>query len=499
MRIPFIFTLLLLAVQITAQPHISKSFFFVEDGNGDAGWSIQREGGGYLLLGGRNDFTATEWAALARLDDNFDFTWKKDYYLTNQENPPDVGGPESMVVMNDKVYIANQTYSEQYDFDLQLLCLDKYSGDTLWSRIYHQAGNNITLALAMTTDSNLVALTVYGVGNIEGNWLVKLNKDNGDMLWSKIHNEFDRTRPWGLRILPDGAILMSYNSLNWGEEEAGSLTKFNTSGNKIWTKTYTQTTDNRPSLVTPLNNGDLAFTYGRDTTFPGWINLYERPCWVAILDSIGNVKHRHTFWANGAISKQINSLRTLSNGDILGIGSADMLTYDLRIGGWLFRMSPHGELLWERTIIDDRFEQQVSKSGFFLDASETYNGDIVAVGTIRADPPTYTDGWLLTIGADGCYNGNCMDGEFIITSTSQADTYLPVQIFPNPATSHLMLQYDPSIQIVQADILDISGRVLQTIPQPGPRLDLSDIVPGYYLLRLTNHEGRQRTDSFIKQ
>jgi Secretion system C-terminal sorting domain len=74
-----------------------------------------------------------------------------------------------------------------------------------------------------------------------------------------------------------------------------------------------------------------------------------------------------------------------------------------------------------------------------------------------------------------------------------------IKIFPNPATDQLMLEYDPPLQIVKADILDISGRVLQTISQPGTQLDLGEIVPGFYLLRLTNHEGRQRTESFIKQ
>ena len=483
---------------LAAQPHFSKSFYLVNDEEGDTGLSIQRFEDGYLILGGRKNGLGIESGGLAKIDSEANPEWVKTYYFDNQLYPPDPGGYDALIVTNGFIYISCQTYDSTTKLDAQLLCIDKNTGDTLWTKKYIAAGNNYNLGLKHTRDSNLLIMGTYEVGNIDANWLLKVNPNDGGIIWAKIHDEFKRTRPWGIEALPDGSFLVSYSACEHGVScayERGALTKFDKDGNKIWTRTYNQTELNYSALVVPLNNGDIAFAWTKDTFIVNNPNLNESTA-VYILDSIGNIKSRHIFESPSI--KNLVSLRKLSNGDILGVGEADVFP-SLEVEGWLFRMSPSGELLWERTILDTRFEFPPENYGAFWDATEAHDGDIMATGVIHADPPTYVDIWVVKIGADGCYNSDCGNSDLYITNTETIIIDDKVFSQPNPAVDYVQVMGIDGYEPVEIIIYDIAGRIVRRDRYKSSTIDLTGLSEGLHILKLVDKKGRVIVQKIIKQ
>ncbi|MEM7037788.1 MAG: T9SS type A sorting domain-containing protein, partial [Bacteroidota bacterium] len=75
-----------------------------------------------------------------------------------------------------------------------------------------------------------------------------------------------------------------------------------------------------------------------------------------------------------------------------------------------------------------------------------------------------------------------------------------VDISPNPATDHLRLEGAGMEHLLQATVLDITGR---TLAQYGKgqvhSLPVHDLPAGSYFLRLQFEDGHQETERFVKQ
>ncbi|MCB0521119.1 MAG: hypothetical protein H6577_18920 [Lewinellaceae bacterium] len=119
--------------------------------------------------------------------------------------------------------------------------------------------------------------------------------------------------------------------------------------------------------------------------------------------------------------KFIYNLSEASNGDVLGCGEIIApWPYDTSIWppvaevyntAYLFRISPEGELLWERALFEHDGFEHIS-SFYFLDIHEVSDGSLLLTGVIKdydsADPTDYTtDSWVVRTGADGCIYSGC--------------------------------------------------------------------------------------------
>ena len=483
---------------LSAQPYFSKSFYFENDNDGDSGLSIKRFEDGYLILCGRKDDLSVESAGLAKINENAAIDWVKTYYYGSPPSVPDPGGPDALVIVDGINYISTNTNNQKF---IELLCVDD-QGDTLWTRKY-DCGlyGGINIGLIMTSDSNLLILSgqfINQQNNKNNIWLQKVDRE-GNVLWNNFFKPFIYHRPWGpVQELADGSFLVSYDVCLPGTSCAfstGALTKFDQNGNEIWTRTYNQIEIAKAASAVPLDNGDIAYAWGRDTFIVNNPNLNESTA-VYILDSLGYLKSRHVF--ESPAIKELSSLRKLSNGDILGVGGADVFP-SLSVGGWLFRMSPSGELLWERTIIDTRFDQNDEDTGFFRDATEDEDGNIIAVGDIHADPPTYIDVWVVKIGGDGCYGTDCGNTDLYITNTETIVFDDKIMVQPNPAEDYLHIENKGSFVIDRIEILDVAGRILRQMSYVNNPIDLKGFDSGLYIAKLSDKKGRIVTKKFIKK
>lgn len=88
---------------------------------------------------------------------------------------------------------------------------------------------------------------------------------------------------------------------------------------------------------------------------------------------------------------------------------------------------------------------------------------------------------------------------FLVMGAGKRAAFPEVTVFPNPATSYLMVQQN-SPEIKQAQLTDLTGRLLLNLPLHGPetRLELTGLAPGTYLLQLRSSK-ENRVQKIVKR
>ncbi len=316
----------------------------------------------------------------------------------------------------------------------------------------------------------------------------------GNMIWDKFFDDFKTYIPGESCITQDGNIMVSGNCIPHNESsERAVLTKIDQMGNKLWQKTY-QSTENlgtEPSVM-QLANGGYAMGYVRDTFAPGG-SLYAFAPSVTILDSLGNVLTEHVFLNRWR--RDLYRLRPLPNGDILGIGLASGHPDTFSDGGFLFRMTMTGELLWQRAIKDTRYS-----SGKLTDGIATPDGGILATGW-QEEFIGRISVWVFKIGGDGCYESDCADEELYVSSTREAlsPNGSRYKIQPNPVSSVFQL-VGATGEERQAEIFDQMGRLLLQVNLPqSDGIFVEHLPKGYYTVKVTLNNNHITTLKLIKQ
>ncbi len=130
----------------------------------------------------------------------------------------------------------------------------------------------------------------------------------------------------------------------------------------------------------------------------------------------------------------IKRLILADNGDIIGTGIISSAFDELGESGFLFRVTPDGNLKWKKAIrVNKGFDLTVPliypyETGL-EDLTELPNGDLLAVGYVRRyvgntlpDGPYNFDIWILRTSSEGCLWEDCAYIQDIVTKS----TYLPV-------------------------------------------------------------------------
>jgi len=121
----------------------------------------------------------------------------------------------------------------------------------------------------------------------------------------------------------------------------------------------------------------------------------------------------------------------------------------------------------------------------FVVAANTVNGgvDDITCGVYPNYTTQYEDAWVFSI----------TDSAGISGIGYQETLASKIKLYPNPATDYIALEIPPEFEMIntQADILDVSGKILKSVELTGhkPYLYTGDLPGGLYLLRLINKQG----------
>ena len=318
-----------------------------------------------------------------------------------------------------------------------------------------------------------------------------------------------------LLVDSEGNILLPFLGL-YNTFLTGQLIKYDSTGMKLWETTLNVNDDIWGVSIdaVELQNGNYAVGW----YYPGGLNEPSPPI-VYGLNSSGDILWQRPF-PDTIGRKNIDELSSTQNGDIIGVGMDLYIGGDYDdfsgSGGWIFRLSQEGNVLWERTIVDLTLRDYVPLGQFLLDGAEMDNGDLVFTGlthdTFPNGEPFFLnpDTWLLRLDSEGCLVPDCGNLQVIIGDSVYTDIKeipifendLRVSLFPNPAVNNLIIDVQGDFNFDKNEgagiaIYDIQGRLVlfkKTTFFP-KEIEVSNLADGLYFVSIDGHF----VERFIKQ
>jgi hypothetical protein len=214
---------------------------------------------------------------------------------------------------------------------------------------------------------------------------------------------------------------------------------------------------------------------------------------IRAINPDGTMDWQYDYQWYGSRTRGISGLKTLRNGDIMGCGRYSELAQTPKINDSprLFRMSPEGELLWERTYFDIDTNDKESRRGVLLDFVELDNGDIMAVGNFRYED---NDMLIMRVDSNGCLDPeNCHEVNIVdIITATQSVPYESrnLTIYPNPVPDILHIEFESSVYQLDIELLDTNGRIVTIgiLTEGHGEINTSELPAGIYWVNLKQDE-----------
>ena len=291
------------------------------------------------------------------------------------------------------------------------------------------------------------------------------------------------------------------------------VAKFDPDGNVFWLNPYA--VDPNPNALPPLSSSSIAIDPQtddiaiagsfRDTVPFGGFTLTEPTfsgthLFVARLDTDGTlewVKQSHGI-ANGVdvfdiattasgsayVGMQVSSSQGLSDFTLGEGGNAQSFEINGSDNGVLAKYDASGNL-----------QSIKGNSGFGLSpvmAVVSSGSEDAIISGIFTDVVQIGDSSLTpgpTLNSGNVYLARCPDGTSSISPKTLGN--IQIQLFPNPASSEVFLNWDNAVSVSSIRLLDNQGRLIQTLLKPGnnTRIQLEELASGVYYLQAETDQG----------
>ncbi len=407
------------------------------------------------------------------------------------------------------------------------LMLTNSEGDTLFVNTYPEDGSDLTRVISQFSDGGFL---IGGANGTISNRDIRLIRTDslGVLVWEKsFANDFYSSTPYNIIIDKNEDILIS--GIIYEEEDSDSDAYFmklsdSEEGEMIW-ETFLETdwSENYPECPLYLDTIPNEEAYvGAWCINPELNSNFDEVNIVRKMDTSLNTIWEYNVLPEYGETRFIYNVKSLSDGSFLCYGSfedyvyLDELSaiYDKQIWNmaWLFKLSPEGELEWERIFYDS---DNVHAFRIY-DVLQTPDGSIYTVGqttdSLRVEQEDGTNQlvydrnvWLVRFDENGCFNGDCgpSSGEYwdlagkIVTSISSGPSEIgSLLVYPNPSNGVFRLRLSEADLVSTAPlkwrVYDVSGRVVKEgnilEGRSSVDIDLSDSAMGVYCLELYSEE-----------
>ena len=421
---------------------------------------------------------------LIALDSNGDFLWHKFYGTTEVEKAQDaIMTPEGDIFI---VGFTSRNYSKSYQ--IYFLGLDSL-GQVIGSGAYGGKDWEFGYSICRTSDSTFaLAGETFSYGAGQGDaYLVEVNR-RGDTLRTRTYGGPDEDRAWSVKQMPDSSLMLAGGSKSFGNGSFDFYAlRLNRTGDTLWSESYSYPTD--AEFYAVLIDADTNLVMGgyqKDSA------ATYRDIDLKFLDAEGNLFLDQHAYLRELSESYISSIVCRPNRElILGGLSSYRPSADARVirtdsmGYWInsiflgtnekddvaHKLTPdyfHGEYYFMCGTTED---YGVSGSGvFFVRFDSLLNVDT----TRMVDLPS--------------------------SIFREENDKVNVSVYPDPATSHLNIDFDVAQKILDIKVYDVSGREVLSFPGGNNKsifIDIGHIKPGYYILSI-ELEKRYIRRKFIK-
>ncbi len=338
-----------------------------------------------------------------------------------------------------------------------------------------------------------------GYSNPQGFSQFYLNKisSNNDIILEKYYGPPGFQVAYSVAQLPDSGYVIA-GSVRQGSEFKNDLMLVLTDkdGNQKWLKKYGGPNhDGDGNHVQVLKNGNILMATCRHAP-----NSTHYDSWFAIINPAnGNIifeKYYEHEWNNCFFTKPIELYDgTFVIGGYRGLVNADS-TRVIRYGS-LTKIHPNGNVVWDRLLY---FNPQ--NNNRILGIASDPDGGFWGYGWTFN---TNQDGWLIKVDSLGCPFPDC-DSISVSTGEINLETGVRLRSYPNPATTNAIIHYQFSKKVASPmlEIFDLNGKMITQLPLNGEApqgdvwMDLSDWVPGMYVMRIVSQGRILATGKMLK-
>jgi hypothetical protein len=351
---------------------------------------------------GFDDFWLIKLNKMGKIQLDKTFGGSNDDRVTSLQQTSDggyiIGGYSDSYISGDKTEDNRGLGSDYWVIKLDA------KGNKLWDKTIGGDRDDYLASIRQTPDGGYV-IGGWSVSNISGEkaensrgggdfWIVKLD-GNGNKLWDKTLGGSGEDELTSLELTNDGGYIAggwSRSNASGEKTENGRgnwdywVVKLNSSGYKLWDKTFGGNDDDELNSIQQTSDGGYILGGTSNSNISGEKTESSRGSsdyWVVKLDSGGNRIRDKTIGGNGL--DWLNSVQQTTDGGYMLGGYSDSKisgekTEDTRGSNdyWIVRLNASGNLLWDKTIGGDKIDKclsikEVSGNNYVLGGS-SYSG-----------------------------------------------------------------------------------------------------------------------------
>jgi len=328
-------------------------------------------------------------------------------------------------------------------------------------------------------------------GDVMGNhgtsdyWVIKLSQ-LGDLEWQKCLGGSKVDVADAVKQTPDGGFIVvgQSNSID-GDVIADTVSndfwivKLDVLGTIEWQKKLGSSVSDYPTDIIVTSDGGYVFAgwVGDGGDVIGYHGGYI-DAWVVKLDQQGEV-----LWTKalgGSKEDYVISIQQTTDGGFILVGDSNSSDGDVlgNDGGedlWLVKLTPQGDVKWQKTM-GGSFQEY----GQYV--SQTEDGGFIVAGSNRSsdgDASTnkgYFDYWIVKLSPE--------------TIATGGQSTLPLKLFPNPSTGIVTLQLPFEAALFQVQIIDLQGLIVLNQTGSNTTFDLAPFPKGNYLITARSESGQ---------
>jgi len=438
----------------------------------------------------------TECCLIMEVDTNGKVLWEKKLKWLDVAS-------KSMVVQNDTIYLSGN-HPSRNRWLWHHMSVD--NGDSLATyEIYKENG----LYQRMSNFGTVLQgnqFCIYGSGErgdfIETSLFYFVDKQGRlDTLVELYTADLD-SDPWEVIADPDDNLVAFIRYQTSETDRQTAVVRLNPEKEIIWS--YFSEEDSQNSTVpngTLLNDGRIVFNYGDE-----WFNWNVQSLRAINPDTTLSWK---LFLENdGWLLRRFVKIKTLSDGNILAFGQWGDVFYTpvLKYVPWIIKLSPEGEILWERVYYAVTPGNDQANYGLLYDGVELPDGSLLVVGGTHNYTSEPRKILLMRLDSDGCVLSSCskiIDMDPLV-NTTEVTMLQDIEVHPNPLPAGegltIVLPADFDLESkVTATLVDTQGRQIlhETISSP-KQLISTDVPSGIYFLMVKQQGKIIHADKIIR-
>ncbi len=481
------------------------SYHYDLNNDAEAGLKICKSNSRFaILVGAKCNGNTTNCIELIRIDEHGELIWG--VVLDTM----DVVFFDNLVTTDSAIYVSGPL-SGQDRFGIKLLQFNWEGQQVRQLDLSEQFPMSSVINLSQVDSSLVLTFNKRGggqpLGNIPDTTYYYFLDYNLNYLrhYSLSSGEYRLEAGQGLQKASDGS---GYYSARWASNSTWltpnylDLIKFDSLGNVMWTYPAEYSEVGRFPHLTLTPDGGVVLAWHKED-FETIDPIYPLPSKLLKIDTWGTLEWEYTF--ESIYPKELGTLFTTTDGDIVGIGLEELYDspdtdYEVT-AGWIFCMSPEGELKWERNLLDSRY--LASGLGMFLiDGLELDNGDLMFTGVLQDTFPggvpaiNNPNTWVIRTDSMGCLTPDCGRVEVVTEQREIISEKIvsSIILFPNPATDKLFIEVKFPVNTEYAiKVCNSLGNTVfnSSLKNTQVELDISSHPSGlYYVFIEYNHQVR---------